>query len=111
MYNKEKTIKDLRKFKLNIDELEEIIIKRFYASKIINAVSTNEKINIEIIKRIFELKIISLENIYIEIRKNKEIYELKIYDEKETLDTEYEFQLELGKKDKIKLNKKIKLSI
>ena len=111
MYNKEKTIKDLRKFKLNIDELEEIIIKRFYASKIINAVSTNEKINIEIIKRIFELKIISLENIYIEIRKNKEIYELKIYDEKETLDTEYEFQLELGKKDKIKLNKKIKLFI
>ena len=80
-----------------------------YDNKIINVISTNENNDIQIIKNIFDLKLINLEDIYLELKKKNNIYIIKVYDEKETLETQIEMNLEFNKKDKIKLNKKIKL--
>jgi len=80
-----------------------------FDNKIINTLSTNEENDIEITKKIFDLKIINMEYIYIEIRKVDDKYIISTYDEKETLETEIEINLRFDKKDKIKLNRKIKL--
>lgn len=78
--------------------------------KIINTMSTNEKNDIEIVKNIFFLRIISLEEIYLELIKIKDNnYKLNIYDDKDTLEESIELQLEFNKKDKIKLKRKVKL--
>lgn len=108
-YTKELIIKDVKDFTADINIVKENIIKKLYDKKIINTISTNEKNDIEIIKNIFDLKIINLEDIYLQIKKKDNTFFIKIYDEKETLETQIELNLEFNKKDKIKLNKKIKL--
>lgn len=108
-YNNEKNIKDLEFLKLYIEQAEEILVKKMYDNKIINTISTNLGSDIKILKNIFNLKIINMESIYIEINKMGEKYVLGIYDEKETLENEQEINLDFNKKDKIKLNKRIRL--
>lgn len=110
-YTKEKKIKEIDKFKEHIDNAKELLIDKLYENKIINTISTNEKNDIRIVKNIFDLKIINMEYIYIEIKKEKDKYIINIFDEKETLEQQFEMDLEFNKKDKIKLNRKIKLFI
>ena len=108
-YNKEKLLKDIKKYEEDLDKLKQDLIKKLYNNKIINTISTNENNDIEIIKNIFNLKMINLENIYIELLKNENDYIVNFYDEKETLETQINMKLEFNKKDKVRLNKKIKL--
>jgi hypothetical protein len=110
-YTKEKKVKELDKFKEYIENVKEVLIKKLYDNKIINTLSTNEKNDIKIVKNIFDLKIINMEYIYIEIKKEKDRYIINTFDEKETLEQQFEIELEFNKKDKIKLNRKIKLFI
>ena len=101
--------KDVEKFKMDLEHVKEVLIKKLYDNKLINTISTNEKNDIEIVKNIFTLRIINLEYIYIKIKKKENKYIVYIFDEKETLEKEIEMYLEFNKKDKIKLNKKVKL--
>ena len=110
-YTKEIMIKDVKELKPNLQKVKEKLIKKLYDNKILAVISTNEQNDIEIVKNIFELRMINLEDIYIEMKKRDDQFLLMIYDEKEALDTEIEMHLEWNKKDKIKLNKKIKLFI
>lgn len=108
-YTKEKIIEDVQEFKEDIENLKVKLIKKLYSNKLINTISTNEKNDIKIVENIFDLKIINLEDIYIVIKNNNGKYIIQLYDEKETLEKEIEINLEFNKKDKIKLNRKIKL--
>lgn len=110
-YNKEKSINDVEEFSEDLNIVKEKMIKKLYDNKMINTISTNEKNDIEIVKNIFDLKIINLENIYLEVRKKDNQYIICFYDEKDTLEKEVGLNLEFNKKDKIKLKKKIKLFI
>ena len=110
-YTSEKNINNVEKFNKYIDILKEKTIQKLYDKKIITTISTNEKNDIEIVKNIFNLKIINLEDIYLKLKKEKDKYVIQIYDDKETLEKEIEINLEFNKKDKIKLNKKVKLFI
>lgn len=110
-YTEEKIIADVKDFKDDIDNIKVKLIKKLYNSKLINTISTNEKNDVEIVKNIFDLKIINLEDIYLEIKNINEKYVVQIYDERETLEKELEMNLEFNKKDRIKLNRKIKLFI
>lgn len=108
-YTDKKNICDIDELKGLLDLAKEKVIKKLYDNKIINTISTNEKNDIEIVKNIFDLKIINLEDIYLEIKKKNNEYTIKFYDEKETLEREINMTLEFNKKDKMKLNRKIKL--
>lgn len=110
-YNNEIQIKDVKEVSTYLETVKEKNIKKLYDNKIINTFSTNEKNNIEIVKEIFNLRIISLEDIYMQIKKHDNKYLVQIYDEKSTLEKEIELNLKFNKKDRIKLNKKIKLFI
>lgn len=108
-YNNEKNIKDVDNLYEYLENAKKLLVHKLYSSKIINTISSNENNDIEIVKKIFDLKMINLENIYLQIRNNGNEYTVKFYDEKETLETEENIKLEFNKKDRIKFNKKIKL--
>ena len=108
-YTKEEIICNIEDFNKDLELIKEKIIKKLYDNKVINTISTNEKNDIEIVRNIFNLKIINLEDIYLEIRKKSNEYIIKFYDEKETLEKEIKMNLEFNKKDRIRLNKKIRL--
>ena len=73
-------------------------------------ISNNEKNDIEIVKNIFYIRTINLEEIYLELKKkDTNLYELYILDGKDTLEVTKELNLEFNKKDRIKLKKQIKL--
>lgn len=110
-YDNTKSIREVEKLQKYIENIKELLIKKLYKNKVINIISTNEKNDIEIVKRIFDLKIINLEDIYLLISQKDNQYNIRFYDEKETLETEEVIKLEFDKKDRIKLNKKIKLFI
>lgn len=110
-YTKEENIKDIEKLQEHLENAKKILVQKLYSNKIINTISTNEKNDIEIVKKIFDLKMINLEDIYLQIKKKSDGYSIRFYDEKETLETEENIKLEFNKKDKIKFNKKIKLFI
>lgn len=95
----------------DISKLEDELIKKLYAHKIINTMSTNEEADIKIVKNILSLRTIYLEGIYTElVIKNNEYY-LNIYEDKETPEKSIKIDVVFNKKDKIRLNKKIKLFI
>ena len=72
--------------------------------------STNEKSDINIVKNIFSLRMISLEEIYLElIKKKDDIYKLNIYDDKDTLEDCIDIKLEFSKKDRVKFKRRVKL--
>lgn len=112
-YTKDKKVKDIVYLETYIEQAEELLIKKMYDTKLINTISTNLENDIKIVKSIFDLKIINMEQIYIQMykQKNNMEYALRIYDGKETLESEQMINLEFNKKDRIKLNKKFKLFI
>ena len=67
-YNNEIQIKDVKEVTTYLEAIKEKNIKKLYDNKIINTLSTNEKNDIEIVKEIFNLRIISLEDIYMQIK-------------------------------------------
>ena len=110
-YTNEKLINQLKSLKKDLNFLKEELIKKMYENKILNTLSTNEKNDILIVKNIFDLKIINMENIYVQLKRKDGIYYIEIYDEKDTPEKTFELNLEFNKKDKIKLKRKIKLFI
>ncbi len=108
-YTEYKTINELEIFKENLENTKEMLINKLYENKVINNLSTNLDNDIKIVKKIFELKIINMEKIYVQVKKKDKQYIVTFYDDKETQDTQFEMNLEFNKRDRIKLNKKIKL--
>ena len=108
-YTNDKKIKDIEQLSSYIEQAEELLLKKMYASNILNTISTSLENDVEILKNIFNFKIINMEDIYIQLQKGNSDYILRVYDGKETLEKEQMINLEFNKKDKIKLNKKIKL--
>ena len=106
--NKSKTIGEISNFKKTLKELETLIIQKLYDLKIVNQITNNPKVNIEILKNIFDLKIIKLEDIYIKLVKENDEYFAQFYDDK--IEDE-RIKIKIGKDEKIRLNRKIKLFI
>lgn len=109
-YNEEKELRKVDELKEKLDNVISLMIKKLYQLKLINTLSTSEKNDMKIVKNIFSLRIISLEEIYLELFKIKENeYKLNIYDDKDTLEESINLHLEFNKKDKVKLKRKVKL--
>lgn len=109
-FNEEIDIHQNQKLQENLNEIGEVLLNKAIDLKIINVFSEDLQENINALKFIFKTKIISLEEIYISIKKEKEEYYIEF---SENNDNAYEekFQIDSIKKDKlkVKLNKKIKI--
>ena len=108
--NEEIDIHESEKLRENLKTTGEMLLNKAIDFKIINNFSEELQENTEILKFIFETKIISLEDIYISITKEKEKYYIELSENNDNAYGE-KFEIKSIKKDKlkVKLNKKIKL--
>lgn len=105
-----KRIYQVEDLKTNIEEIESLLIQKSIDKKVITEISCDKEVNIEIIKNMFNSKIISLDAIQVMIYKDKENWQVQIFDE-DILESKIQID-SINKDDlKIKTRKKIKLFI
>lgn len=112
-FNTEINMSKVQELQEKINETQKKLIKKAYTFKIINTFANSEKLNYEIIKNIFDTRVINLEDLFIKIVKEKDKLYMQLYDEnifenKVEIDTKDMIEIE---KIDIKLNKKVKLFI
>lgn len=103
-YDYTNTIQEVVEIREQINEVAKLIIEKAIQLKVIEKISNDEKTNYEILKNIFKVRIIKLDDAYLKITKEKEKYFVHIFDE-----NIFEEKIEISKpKDlEIKLNKKM----
>ena len=101
-YNEEELSKD-------IEIVQELILKKAIEKKAIVQISNIEKINFNILKKIFYSTIISIDNIALKVFKEDEVWKVQFFDEN-IEDKVVEIEDLIEKKDiRVKLNKSVKL--
>ena len=87
------------------------MINKAVQMKLIQEYSTNKELNYLILKNVFEIRTISIEQLYLKIIKDKNKFYLQLFDEKLFEDKiEINYDKEINKKDfNVKLNKKLKM--
>ena len=105
-YDYENAIQNIEKLQSQIDEVRTVLIDKAIDLKAIQRISIDKENNYEILKNIFNVRIIKLEDAYLKITKEKDKYFVQIFDE-----NVFEEKIEISKpKDlEIKLNKKISI--
>lgn len=111
----ESLIYELRYFKQmslaitkNIKEIETKLVNKACEQKVLTRFSESEKLNYQILKEIFNVKIIDLETIALLLKYTKGILNIKIYDGN-IEDTTFEIKITEKVELQVKLNKKIKI--
>lgn len=110
-FNEQTHIYEVESIKKEMKEIRKLILEKAQTLKVMLTVSKNIDIDEEILRNIFHIRAISLEEIYIKLTKEKEKLYIHLFDE-----DAFEEKIEmtdlknLNKKDlEIKLNKKIKV--
>ena len=103
-YNNQSKVKDIEELREDLNEISTKIIDKAIEYKVLEKISNNEKTNNEILKNIFKVRIIKLEDAYLKITKEKDKYYVQIFDE-----NIFEEKIEIQKPIdlNIKLNKKM----
>lgn len=110
-YNENNVIGRLDLLKESISSIQRILINKAIEFKLINSFSQKKDVNYIILKNIFYVRIIQLEDLYINIQKDKNELYIQLFDE-----NMFEEKIIIDKTDNIdvdklevKLNKKIKI--
>ena len=105
-YNYKNTVQNIQKLQNQIDEVRTALIDKAISLKVLQNISLDKETNYEILKNIFSVRIIKLEDAYLKITKEKDKYFLQIFDE-----NIFEEKIEISKPKEleIKLNKKISI--
>lgn len=99
-FNSNKSVKDLSEIKKNIEETEKKLVQKAKRKKLIS------DLPFEVMKHVFKTRIITLENLYYKISSESEKYFVQIFDENIS-----EEKFEIDTKEKLKINKKMKIFI
>lgn len=102
-YNVSKKINEVTELQEQLDEVAKMIIDKAIEYKVMEKISYNNDTNFEILKNIFNVRIIKLEDAYLKITKEKDKYFLQIFDENIF---EEKVEIQKPKELEIKLNKK-----
>ena len=99
-FDEANNVKNFEQIEEDVKETEQLLIKKAMEFKVIN------RVPFEVMKHVFETRIITLEELYYKITKESEIYYVQIFDDNIT-----EEKFEIKPIEKIKLNKKLKIFI
>lgn len=102
-YDYERKIKNVKELNTDIDKIAKKIIDKAIENKVIESLSSDNDTNYQILKNIFHVRIIKLEDSYLKITKEKDKYYLQIFDENIF---EEKIEIQKPKELEIKLNKK-----
>ena len=86
-----------------MNEVADMIINKAVEYKVLEKLSNDKETNYQILKNIFDVRIIRLEDAYLKITKEKDKYFLQIFDENIF---EEKIEIKQPKELDIKLNKK-----
>lgn len=104
-----KNVGESEALKKYIEEIEKQVIDKAISLKVITEVAKTKENNFEILRNIFTLKIIRLEDINFKIQKEKNDFFIQFFDNKIN-DEKIKIEESINKKDlNIKLNKKTKI--
>ena len=110
-FSEDQNMIEVRQLKKQIEKNIKTLIEKAITFKIINNFSQQPELNYEILKNIFQIRIIKLEEIYIKITKEKENIYIQLFDE-----NIFEEKVKIGTKEtikskdlEIKFNKAVKL--
>ncbi|MCI8383509.1 MAG: hypothetical protein HFJ33_01295 [Clostridia bacterium] len=107
----EKSMSQVEEIEQQIQEVEMRLIKKAQEFKLMNVFSNETEIDYQILKSIFRIRVINLENLYIKVIKEKENYFVQIFDE-DIFEEKIEMEIRGNENKKellFKLNKKIKI--
>ena len=91
------------------ENVEKDAIKKAYELKDFKELSKNKDINFEILKNMFSLEVIKLEDVSLKLIKEKDEVFVQFYDD-DIIDKKFKINIELQKEDmKIRFNKKIRI--
>ncbi len=110
-YTQEKNICQIKEIQKELEELKKKLLKRAYEMKVTEQFAKKDEIHYELMKNIFDIRVISLEDLYIKVIKEKEKYYIQLFDEN-IFEEKIEIQdsENLSKRDlEIRLNKKVKI--
>ena len=110
-FNDKKSIGQIEQINTQMQKIQKLLIKKAQELKLIDSFSEEEQINYEILKNIFYVRVINLEDLYIKLMKEKDGYYIQLFD-----DSAFEEKIaiegigNLNKKDlSFKMNKKVKI--
>jgi len=99
-----------KSIKKNLNDVKETLLRKAVDYKIIQTLSEDSQENVKLLQFIFETRIISLEDIYISIKKEKDKFYVEFSEDNEN-SYEEKFEIDTIQKEKlnIRLNKKSKI--
>ena len=109
-YNYEKNICEVKELQLEIEEIGKKLLQQAHKMKVIQKFSKKEDIDYELLKSIFTIRSINLEEIQIKLTKEKDKFFIQVFDEN-SLEEKFEMKNTENLKNRdleIRLNKKVK---
>lgn len=104
-FSQREAIYEIKEIENEIKEIQMMLIEKAHKLKIIDVFSKDRDIDYQILKNIFYVRVINLEDLYLKVVKEKENYYVQLFDE-----NIFEEKIEIGKTDiAIKTNKKVKI--
>ena len=110
-FTSEINVSEVKEIQKELQETRRRLLDKAQELKVITVTSKNKEIDEEILKNIFTIRMITLENVYIKLIKEKEKIYIQLFDE-EVFEEKIELKDfgNMNKKDlEIKMNKKIKV--
>ena len=109
--NMNQMVQDVTKLNSKITQVTKILIQKAHSLKVLHKVSEDEELDYQILKNIFKIRMIKLEDLNLKIVKEKDKFFLQMFDEnafeeKQELDTKENIDV---KKLNIKIGKKVKI--
>ena len=108
-FNSKTRVGEISKLKKMMTTTLSVAIEKAYELKAFNDIFKDKSKNISILRHMFNLKIIKLEDVGLKILKEKEGFFVQFFDD-DVLDEKIKLDIQIDKKDlKIRFNKKIKV--
>ena len=110
-YEVDKTVIEEKALEKSVKEVGMALFQKAQKEKVIESIVENKDLEYAILKHIFAVRIIRLEDLYIKLTKEKDKFYLQLFDE-DVFEEKIEIPeiKDLNKKElQIRLNKKIKL--
>ena len=110
-FSEEKSIGQIEEVSDSIKEVETLLIEKTHELKLIDIFSKDKELDCRILRNIFYIRVINLEDLYIKFIKEKESYYVQLFDEN-VFEEKIKIENigEINKKDlTFKINKKVKI--
>lgn len=110
-YNQEKVIKEVEELREIIEQIGKKILQKAHKLKVVQRFSKYDEIDYQLLKTIFEIRNINLEDLYLKMTKEKNEFFMQIFDENAFEEKSNLSHINnLSKKNvEIMLNKKVKI--